>query len=1031
MAQTKYDIRITFQIAKAGKGFQEVQKEVAKTERVSKKATKNMFAQWTELRSKILVIKFAIREVANAFAGFWNTARGGAGLTQLTESFERANAEIFKVPTLLNDMSVSARGTVTQAELMSGIMTLTAGTSKELSQALTENAADLLTIAKAANRLNPSLGDTQFFYQSLTQGIKRSSYRILDNLGIVVRVGEANKLWAAQMGRTVDSMTAEERQIALLNNVLRVGGRLVEQAGGKADSLTDSYDILKTSVEEVANKLKQSLDEGVRPFAQALADAKLETLEFRAAILELFTLLDVNSDQFKSDLEKIEHQIQDFLEENKGGGLKSLIRWIFGQGDGRIDSETSRLITDQIARVFADASNQLPRRVGEIPPLLPSFLELSQLGDDIPENFRGVYDSINAVNMVAEDLGFTVTGATNDIATSGVVIEGQLFSYYDLINALILLQDSYADLSLNQTAIEFEGTARATIEASREAERLNAENARGVAILKALGADTKKYVEGMTNYVAGVADGYDGTQSLNDVLAGMGFTITDTTISMGDFVISFEELNKILAENEAEAQRVASTTDLLAASEEYATYAGLDYAKVLEVMALKSDQYADAAERAADAAQALIDKEIDEYFDAAVADGSLPLFNEELDELGKQLVFMSDSSVTHQAQVRNLQAEYDNIVDTINDYNTFAKGATLSDDERAEKLQEQYELLDQVGTKLADIGEIQGQYVELVKTATINEDQFAESLYNAIAAKSEDAEVTAMAGIALGEMTDGQAHALLQYALLERGIDQIADAWARGGKSAEWLRDQMRLLKQDVENLQTPFNETEEDADNLGTALDRAADMPEWKQLQITPPEVVPMEKFSFEEYMADQFGEDWKDATIELSSNADTLIEEELTPFQEALIAIETDSPYEADLDSNVQEEKTLLENYGLYLFETIDGATATVTVKTNYENSGQPGGANPYNPFPDNSGNGQFGFDGIVPPGFPNDSFTVGASTGERVTVQTAAQQRHDNSRSLRIENFNYVAQPGITSSGEQAQDVMNELEHRWSVS
>jgi len=34
--------------------------------------------------------------------------------------------------------------------------------------------------------------------------------------------------------------------------------------------------------------------------------------------------------------------------------------------------------------------------------------------------------------------------------------------------------------------------------------------------------------------------------------------------------------------------------------------------------------------------------------------------------------------------------------------------------------------------------------------------------------------------------------------------------------------------------------------------------------------------------------------------------------------------------------------------------------------------------------------GGDFIVPPGFPNDTFTVHVSSGERVTVQTALQQK-----------------------------------------
>jgi hypothetical protein len=221
--QHKYDVKITFQIVRQGQGLKEIQNELDKTKKASEKSTKGMFGQWTELRSKILLVKFALAEISNAIAGVFEAGRAGATLSQLTESFDRANEAIFKTPNLLNEMSVAARGTITEANLMSGILTLVAGTSQELSQAFAANAGELLTIAKAANRLNPVLGDTDFFYKSLALGIKRASFRILDNLGIVVRVGEANRRWAEEMGRTVESMSAEERQLALLNEVLRVG----------------------------------------------------------------------------------------------------------------------------------------------------------------------------------------------------------------------------------------------------------------------------------------------------------------------------------------------------------------------------------------------------------------------------------------------------------------------------------------------------------------------------------------------------------------------------------------------------------------------------------------------------------------------------------------------------------------------------------------------------------------------------------------------------------------------------------------
>lgn len=190
-------------------------------------------------------------------------AQAGAQLNQLEQSFESVNERIFKTPKLLEDMRKAARGTVSDAQIMQGVLTLTAGASNELAQQLAQNSPQLIEIAKAANKVNPLLGDTAFLYESIALGVKRGSPLILDNLGIMVKVGEANRKYAESLGKTVAELTVQEKQMALLNETLRAGDQLIEQAGGNVDNLADSYAQAEVEYANFIDGLKKGFAEFV------------------------------------------------------------------------------------------------------------------------------------------------------------------------------------------------------------------------------------------------------------------------------------------------------------------------------------------------------------------------------------------------------------------------------------------------------------------------------------------------------------------------------------------------------------------------------------------------------------------------------------------------------------------------------------------------------------------------------------------------------------------------------------------------
>jgi len=194
----------------------------------------------------------------------------GAAIQQTTESFGLLLEKVDAAPDLLNQLRAASKNTISDLDLMRSTATLLAGASGDLATSLANATPELLEIAKAANKLNPSLGDTASQYQSIATGIKRASPLILDNLGLTIKIEEANTRYAESIGKTVEQLTAEEMKMALLEETLRAGRVLIEQVGGTTDSATDSFSRLEAATKNIADELKANLAPSLATAADAL-----------------------------------------------------------------------------------------------------------------------------------------------------------------------------------------------------------------------------------------------------------------------------------------------------------------------------------------------------------------------------------------------------------------------------------------------------------------------------------------------------------------------------------------------------------------------------------------------------------------------------------------------------------------------------------------------------------------------------------------------------------------------------------------
>ena len=134
----------------------------------------------------------------------------------------------------------------------------------------TEQLTRLTKVAKGASQaLGRNLPDA---LDRLVRGTAKLEPEILDELGIIVRLDEATRKYAASLGKPVSQLTTFERQQAFLNATIEQGEK---KYGALADRLdTNVYDKLAASFSDLAKDIIYVIDFGIEPLIKFLSQNK-------------------------------------------------------------------------------------------------------------------------------------------------------------------------------------------------------------------------------------------------------------------------------------------------------------------------------------------------------------------------------------------------------------------------------------------------------------------------------------------------------------------------------------------------------------------------------------------------------------------------------------------------------------------------------------------------------------------------------------------------------------------------------------
>jgi hypothetical protein len=173
----------------------------------------------------------AIQKLTSGVGDFIDT---GMKLPAVEQSYRRLT-DSMKIDgqVMLANMTTSTKGMVGNYDLM-------ASANKAMLLGLPVTADSMGELAKTATILGRAMGqDATKSLDDLITALGRSSPLILDNLGLTVKVGEANEAYAAKLGKTVEQMTDSEKKMAFYLAAMDAARKKTAELGDQTMTLGD------------------------------------------------------------------------------------------------------------------------------------------------------------------------------------------------------------------------------------------------------------------------------------------------------------------------------------------------------------------------------------------------------------------------------------------------------------------------------------------------------------------------------------------------------------------------------------------------------------------------------------------------------------------------------------------------------------------------------------------------------------------------------------------------------------------------
>ena len=234
------------------------EKESKKTA-IGNRLTANSFAT---MRSHLLLFNFAMGLGISQLIRFGKQA---ASVNLMKQSFNSLIAPTEKSSQSINKLRDATDGTVSDFKLLQQA-------NNAMILGVSKNTDEMAEMFDMAQRLGKALGrDTASSVESLITGIGRQSRLMLDNIGIIVKVEDAQKKYALSLKKSVSSLTENEKKQAFNNAVMEAARKKVKLLGDEKSTTIEVFDRFSASTENAGVALGDFANNGIEPLINIMS----------------------------------------------------------------------------------------------------------------------------------------------------------------------------------------------------------------------------------------------------------------------------------------------------------------------------------------------------------------------------------------------------------------------------------------------------------------------------------------------------------------------------------------------------------------------------------------------------------------------------------------------------------------------------------------------------------------------------------------------------------------------------------------
>lgn len=147
---------------------------------------------------------------------------------------------------LVKKLQEASVGTINSTDLM-------LASNKAMALGVANNMGDFTELMEVARLKGRQMGlDTTQAFNDIVTGIGRGSPLILDNLGITIKLGQAQEEYAKSLGKATSELTENEKKEALRFAVMEEGRKQLKEAGELTLTYAEQQQQLKTSIQEMS-----------------------------------------------------------------------------------------------------------------------------------------------------------------------------------------------------------------------------------------------------------------------------------------------------------------------------------------------------------------------------------------------------------------------------------------------------------------------------------------------------------------------------------------------------------------------------------------------------------------------------------------------------------------------------------------------------------------------------------------------------------------------------------------------------------